>query len=366
MQGIIYSDISDHFPIIHIDYSFLVPEIDAVIVQRNVSRRNKQAFHSAVSDIDREALYISGNAQESFSRFHSTLLKLFNKHFPKQTVKQKYKTRKWWLSESLKESIKTENKLYVKWLNVNTTANEVTYKNYRNKLNHVLKYAERKHFQDILDKNKHDIKKTWQIFKSIVTKGTKEPKSITNLSWIMGHLLQIKLSLGLNSMTFLAILGQIWQKKIPSQDISPLQFMGDPIANSIFLSDVTFEEISNIISSLKNGAAGWDEFTPQMIKEIRSSINSPSVHICNLSLQQGLFPDELKIANVLLLFKACDLCVFNNYRPVSLLCVQSKVYDKIMYNRLIIFLENYDILFENQFGFRKLHSSYIALMVLTD
>ena len=116
---------------------------------------------------DREALYISGNAQESFSQFHSTLLKLFNKHFPKQTVKQKYKTRKWWLSDSLKESIKTKNKLYVKWLKVNTTANEVTYKNYRNKLNHVLKYAERKHFQDILDKNKNDIKtrQIWGIWK---------------------------------------------------------------------------------------------------------------------------------------------------------------------------------------------------------
>ena len=103
-----------------------------------------------------------------------------------------------------------------------------------------------------------------------------------------------------------------------------------------------------------------------MIKEIRSSINSPLVHICNLSLQQGLFPDELKIANVQPLFKACDPCVFNNYRPVPLLCVLSKVYEKIMYNRLIIFLENYDILFENQFGFRKLHSSYMALMILTD
>ena len=141
--------------------------------------------------------------------------------------------------------------------------------------------------------------------------------------------------------------------------------MGDPIGNSIFLSDVTFEEMNNFISSLKNGAAGWDEFTPQMIKEIRSSINSPLVHICNLSLQQGLFPNELKIANVLPLFKACDPCVFNNYRPVSLLCVLSKVYEKMMYNRLIIFLENYDILFENQFGFKKLNSSYMALMVLT-
>ena len=129
IQGIIDSGVSDHFPIIHIDYSFQVLEIEADIVQRNMSRRNKQAFHGAVSDIDWEALYIYGNAQESFSSFHSTLLKLFNKNFPKQTVKQKYKTRKWWLSESLKEFIKTKNKLYVNWLKVNTNANEVTYKN---------------------------------------------------------------------------------------------------------------------------------------------------------------------------------------------------------------------------------------------
>ena len=131
--------------------------------------------------------------------------------------------------------------------------------------------------------------------------------------------------------------------------------MGDPLVNSIFLPDVTIEEINEIIASLKNGAAGWDEFTPQIIKEIRSLISFPLVHICNLSLQEGIFPEELKIPNVLPLFKAYDPCVFDNYRPVSLLCVLSKVYEKVMYNRYIAFLENFDILFENQFGFRKLH-----------
>ena len=86
----------------------------------------------------------------------------------------------------------------------------------------------------------------------------------------------------------------------------------------------------------------------------------------NLSLQQGIFPKELKIANVLPLFKACDPPVFNNCRPVSVLYVLSKVDEKVMYNRLLTFLEDYNVLFENQFGFRKLHSSYMALMVLTD
>ena len=57
---------------------------------------------------------------------------------------------------------------------------------------------------------------------------------------------------------------------------------------------------------------------------------------------------------------------FNNYRPVSLLSVLSKVFEKIMYNRLIDFLETYKILIDKQFGFRKLHTTYMALMVLID
>ena len=124
--------------------------------------------------------------------------------------------------------------------------------------------------------------------------------------------------------------------------------------------------MKNIVLSLKKGAAGWDDITPHMLKMIGNSINHPLVYMINLSLQQGIFPKELKIANVLPLFKANDPSVFNNYRPVSLLCVLSKVYEKVMYNRLIRFLEDFTILFENQFGFRKLHSSYMVLMVLTD
>ena len=58
--------------------------------------------------------------------------------------------------------------------------------------------------------------------------------------------------------------------------------------------------------------------------------------------------------------------LFNHYRPVSLLCVLSKVFEKVMYTRLLDFLENLKKLYNNQFGFRKCHSTYTALMLLTD
>ena len=61
-----------------------------------------------------------------------------------------------------------------------------------------------------------------------------------------------------------------------------------------------------------------------------------------------------------------DPYVFNNYRPVSLPNVLSKVFEKVMYNRLIEFLEMYKILVNQQFGFRKLRFSYMALMILME
>ena len=79
-----------------------------------------------------------------------------------------------------------------------------------------------------------------------------------------------------------------------------------------------------------------------------------------------MFPTELKIANVLPLYKSDDPFCFNNYRPVSLLCVLSKVFEKVMYNRLLDFLEDRKFFVNEQFGFRKLHSSYMALMILID
>ena len=110
----------------------------------------------------------------------------------------------------------------------------------------------------------------------------------------------------------------------------------------------------------------YDEINAVLLKSISNNITERLVYICNLSLSDGIFPNELKLANVLPLFKADDPFVFNNYRPVSLLCILAKVFEKIMYNRLIDFLDIYKIIVENQFGFRKMHSSYMALMTMMD
>ena len=66
-----------------------------------------------------------------------------------------------------------KNKLYKKYLNIPSAANEVKYKTYRNKLNHILQKAEKQHFSGLLDVNKNNLKKTWQIMNDIVNKTRK-------------------------------------------------------------------------------------------------------------------------------------------------------------------------------------------------
>ena len=92
-------------------------------------------------------------------------------------------------------------------------------------------------------------------------------------------------------------------------------------------------------------------------------MRQPLLYVLNLSLAQEIFPNEL---NVIPLFKAGDPMKFNDYCPVSLLCILSKVFENVMYSRLGHFLESFKILIENQFGFRKQHSSYMALMIIID
>ena len=74
----------------------------------------------------------------------------------------------------------------------------------------------------------------------------------------------------------------------------------------------------------------------------------------------------MKLANVLPLFKSGDSLLFNNYRPMSLYCTLSKVFEKVMYSRLHSVLQEQHILINNQFGFRRLHSSDMALMFMMD
>ena len=88
-------------------------------------------------------------------------------------------------------------------------------------------------------------------------------------------------------------------------------------------------------------------------------------HIINISLLTGVYPDLLKIAKIIPIHKGGSTQDINNYRPISLLSIFDKIIEKLIHKRLYSFLESQNILYHNQFGFRKNNSTTNTLIQIT-
>ena len=135
----------------------------------------------------------------------------------------------------------------------------------------------------------------------------------------------------------------------------------------MFFPSTYQQEIVEICTSLRSSsAAGFDNTHIDVVKQNIDIISKPLTRIINLSLSSGIFPKQLKFACIIPLFKSGDQDLYANYRPVSVLPFFSKFLEKVVYKRLYNFLIKYDILFDNQYGFRKNHSTALALLHLYD
>ena len=98
---------------------------------------------------------------------------------------------------------------------------------------------------------------------------------------------------------------------------------------------------------------------------MHKAFGPPLTELINLSFSNGKFPTILK-CSVIPTFKKGDKGQCNNYRPISFISNLSKIIEKIVYKRLYSFLEEKEILYKQQFGFRNKHSTTHALLSITD
>lgn len=100
---------------------------------------------------------------------------------------------------------------------------------------------------------------------------------------------------------------------------------------------------------------GFDLISSKLTKDTISLIAEPLAHIFNnsFSVENGIVPDQMKIANVVPVFKSGNKQLFNNYRPISILPAFSKILEKIVHKQLMSFLNNNNALYTHQYGFRN-------------
>ena len=126
-------------------------------------------------------------------------------------------------------------------------------------------------------------------------------------------------------------------------------------------------EIHQIIENLESkSSSGIDEISKITVKAAGPVISEHLVFLINTSLSEGIFPSSLKLAKVLPLHKNGSNDYVNNYRPISLLVVWSKIFERAVFNRIFNYLEEHSYIKENQFGFRKKHSTIDAVAKLVD
>ena len=130
------------------------------------------------------------------------------------------------------------------------------------------------------------------------------------------------------------------------------------------INETIVTNITKTLSSKKS--CGKDGISTILLKSVISEIKTPLVIIINQTLKTGIFPDKLKIAKVLPLYKKEDKAVFTNYRPISLLPAISKIFERIIFDQLYSYFITHRLFYTSQYGFRKDHSTEFAALELVD
>ena len=149
---------------------------------------------------------------------------------------------------------------------------------------------------------------------------------------------------------------QVLAQDIPVVDISPESYL-EPTESSFSMRTPSVNTVFSILSKIdETKATGLDRIPSKLLK-MAADIVAPSLtSIFSKSILTGIYPNDWKEAKVTPLFKKCLKSDPNNYRPISVIPVVSKVFEKIVYNQLNHYLDDNKLLLDCQSGFRSLHS----------
>ena len=136
-------------------------------------------------------------------------------------------------------------------------------------------------------------------------------------------------------------------------------YLQQRVCGSLLLFECNSEEILKIINELESGKASDISLT--VLKKCATHISSHLSGFINTFIKSGTFPDILKVGKISPIFKKGDAQLFDNYRPISVIPIFGKIFEKVIYNRLYQFFQSNNAIFKNQFGFRKHHSTMHAI-----
>ena len=272
-----------------------------------------------------------------------------------------------WITTAIMKSCQNKEYLYNK-MKKEPKNNQIkeTYKNYVKILNKVIKNAKINYEKHRIKANINNARQLWKIINSKIGKKVKSNNnSINKIAKENNEILTEPNDIANYMNNYFCNIGE---KISDSIKINKNKNISLPTSNknSIFLRPTNAMEVQTVIKNMKNKNGGVDTIHAKSIKTISILMSDTLAYIYNQCIEQSVWPDALKISEIVPIYKAGSKMDVANYRPISLISNLAKILERLIYNRLYDFICKHRILSRKQFGFVKNRGTKEVLSMMTN
>ena len=316
-------------------------------------------------------MFRTNSLKEDASAFIEQLQDGYNNCFPTKLVRIKdIDIRKPWLHNAeILSKIKERNRQYTLSLknSPNAYLHQERFKQLSKDVNNLRKNLKKNYFAEKLNEAGTNTKQAWKVIHEFLGKSNKTKNPNTTF-FKNGEAISGESNIAESFCDYFSSIATDLDSALrtpPSGNFT--DYLGPQPENSFFLTPTSPKEIEDLCHGLDpSKSAGHDGLTPNILRLLSYEFSIPLSNLINACIQVGYFPDPLKIARVTPVFKNGDPTQFGNYRPISVLPVVSKIFEKVIQIRLSAFLNKQGSIFEGQYGFRQGHSTYMAITDLVE
>ena len=366
--NIITSNISDHFS------AFVslkemknkhIPKSDVFIRKKILSQVEWRKFNTELQASLSELNFNNTNVHVMTNQIIAIYQSLVDKYMPlrKLTRKEKSFFYKPWITSGIQKSMKTRDYLQKQSLKLKTEESVKEYKKYKNFVYRLQKLSYNNFYSNKITKNFRNKKKLWETVGEITKYKKRKNVDIKRLKNNGSDITRTEEIVNCLNNHFNSI-GHTIATKIhnpnghTNSSLTHIPYTED----SVNFDHTTLDEIIKLIRELQlNKAPGSDGISSYVVKKTMTIIAPILVRLFNVCMDKGIFPDALKIASIIPLHKGGPKTEPTNYRPISLLPQFAKLFEKIIKHRLTTHLDENNLISDNQFGFRKSHSTELAI-----
>ena len=377
-SGILFTQLSDHLPSFFcMEKSKSKPKPPKYVNIQICSQTAQDAFCNEINSVD-FSTFINPDPSIDPNQNYKEMFRIIDtaksKHMPCKCVRfKRYKHKiSPWLTTGIMRSIKFKDSLYKKWKSTSQSdplynTLKTNFNTYSKILKKSIMSAKKTYYHSQLSLHKHDCRKTWGLINSLLS-AKKNKKDFPNFFLIDNEHVTNEHQIAEHFNKFFSSIGPLLASKIQSNNMPSFNsYLTAPSENVFIFHDVLINDVLKIINNFKpKTSTGVDNLSMKLLKNISNSLSIPLSTIINQSLNTGIFPDDLKIAKVIPLFKKDCNTILDNYRPISLLPCISKVFERVVYDQIYGYFESNKLFYFSQHGFRKRHSTETATLEFID